>query len=165
MAYELARSLQNNFPCCCTGTFSRSMGLPCAHQLQQQATLDLPVTPDKVHRHWFFPCQCPHGLEHPQTVILLSNPLRITNTARVSDETEAPANTDPGLKTATETDEIVGTTEDPVATRSTRSHPNLLEPVTTPGQGRQRRTTRRNPSLFETVGARVRRRQAREGAA
>ncbi len=82
----------------------------------------------------------------------------------MTDVREAPI-TDPAPETATETEEVTAIAEDLEATRSTGSRPNLLEPVTTPGHGRPRRTTRRNPSLFETVGARVRRRRAREGAA
>ncbi len=141
------------------------MGLPCAHQLQQKAALNHPVTPDIVRRHWFFPGQRPHGLEHQPAAVLLSNPLCTTNTALVTDETEAPVNTDPAPETATEMEEVTAIAVDPEDTRLIRSCPNLLEPGTTPGQGRPRRTTRRNPSMFKTAGARMRRLRAREGAA
>jgi hypothetical protein len=119
MANKLALLHQNNFPRHCTGTYTRYMGLPCAHQLQQLAALNLPVTPDMVRSHWFFPGHCSHGLEHPQAAVQLSNLLCVTNTPRVTDKTEAPVNTDLDLEPATKAEEVVVLADNSEATHST----------------------------------------------
>jgi hypothetical protein len=47
----------------CTGSFRRSMGMPCAHDMQErlieQGTLQL----DDIHYHWYLATPIPHVME------------------------------------------------------------------------------------------------------
>ena len=38
----------------CTGVFTRTLGLPCAHVIDQRKTLGLGLVPDDFHPHWFW---------------------------------------------------------------------------------------------------------------
>jgi hypothetical protein len=48
---EVARSSRNDFPRTCTETFTKSLGLPCAHQLKHLVVEGLLVTPNLIHEH------------------------------------------------------------------------------------------------------------------
>ncbi len=51
---ELARSRHDDFPRVCTGTFTQSMGLPCAHTLRQLHADDRQIPLSAIHRHWYY---------------------------------------------------------------------------------------------------------------
>ena len=100
LADELARSRKSDFNRTCTGTFTRIMGLPCAHTLSQRAQSNKPLQLHDIHRHWFF---SPRTVEHLTSPLLdprLLNPLpiqprgrpqQITSTRRNPSEFETVA--------------------------------------------------------------------------
>lgn len=65
MANELARSRKSDFPRICTGTFTRTMGMPCGHLLHQRAESRLLINLNEVHRHWYFSPQDSQSSETP----------------------------------------------------------------------------------------------------
>ncbi len=160
IANELARSREPDFPRNCTGTYTKTMGLPCAHELHRRYQLQQPVYLSLVHQHWhLLPTSqaARPTLQQPQ----LLNP---TPTTVASDDDDVDAASvsatshvgvgDHGLADALPDDPRDSSEDDDVV---------LLEPLV-PRTTRQTRTTRRDPSVFETVGARVRRRRARNQA-
>jgi hypothetical protein len=38
----------------CTGTFTKTLGLPCAHIINERRAMGLGLTPDDFHPHWFW---------------------------------------------------------------------------------------------------------------
>ncbi len=53
LADELSRSRQPDFPRVCTGTFTRTMGLPCGHDIRWLQDANVSLSPTLIHRHWF----------------------------------------------------------------------------------------------------------------
>ncbi len=87
-ANELARSGERNFSSTCTGTFTKTMGLPCAHELQRRYIANQPVYLSLVHSHWYLlPANLAHhnGLQQPQ----LLGPIRTTEGSGDDDDHSA----------------------------------------------------------------------------
>lgn len=38
----------------CTGSFTRSLGLPCVHTIEQRSLANEPLTMDDVNQNWHF---------------------------------------------------------------------------------------------------------------
>jgi hypothetical protein len=160
MAKELARSRQPGFPRVCTSTFTKAMGLPCAHELRRCHEAHTPLQPSQIHRHWYYlPGATPADTPFEQSALLL-NPTSSEVPAAGLLEADVLAEEET-LDASHESSPLVKPHNRPLPPDEVP----LLDPVPTVGRGRPARSTRRDPSEFETVGARVRRRRVRETAA
>jgi hypothetical protein len=181
LAGELSRSRKPDFPRACTGTFRRSMGLPCGHELKRLFEVDAPLQPGLIHQHWFY---LPNVTSPSTTAIrvpLLLNPTApepseaIGATISQPEPADLPtvdelldirsassSRRDSSVDFAGEAGECTTAEAHRVPAPIPPEQTPILEPEEAQGRGRPGRSTRRNPSHFETVGARVRRRRARE---
>jgi hypothetical protein len=185
LANELSRSRKPDFPRVCTGTFARTMGMPCGHELKRKYDANSPLQPSEIHRHWFYIPSSAHTDFTPvRGSLLLNTTMGTGNGATVipaeatESQQEASEVYDSSEPVALSTNTNVGyassdarseqgtvTSQSQVPAPIPPTQVPLLEPVEVEPRGRRPRSTRRDPSLFETVGVRVRRRRAREAAA
>ncbi len=177
LADELTRSRRPDFPSVCTGTFARTMGLPCGHELKRWNSENSPLQPAQIHRHWFY---LPLSADRNYTPVrgtLLLNPLQINSdqtddvSSRSSHSEQEPA----PVERDTEFLAPSANSSNALAPWSDGLHGvpapippaqvPLLEPLELEPQSQRLRSTRQDSSQFVTVGMRVRRRRAREAAA
>ncbi len=217
---ELARSRRDDFPRVCTGTFTRSMGLPCAHTLRQLHAEGNQIPLSAIHRHWVYLPDSRPVVDQVIRQQLLWNPLQSSGNAEGRSKSYLVVS--PFYLTVKNMQDKAmsrGVLRDLQRSHLKRLHlrmttllgltpmqwkrqcwlrvhvhievlfykllslmlyayfslaipaplapdqVSLLDPLSTGDRhSNPSRSTRRDPSEFETIGTRVRRRRAREGA-
>ncbi len=156
MVDQVVQSWQSDFPRTCTGTFTKNMGMPCAHRLLRLVKEEVPVTHYLVYRHWSFPGRYMNSnvVTDSSAAVLFNRHCIVPNvslTPAAGVPTKAMSNNQtydaPKLK------HQAFTTNASNCAYNSRS--SLLDLATVKPQGRPRCSTRRDMSVFETVASHV----------
>jgi hypothetical protein len=169
LADELSQSRQPDLPRVCTGTLTRTLGIPCGHELKRWHNDNSPLQPIQIHYHWFYLPLSAHRAVTPVRGSLLLNPSRINSdrpAALSSSPTQCEQEPEPverdtefiapsadaSITLASGSDGLQGTdlSTPPVPASILPTEVPLLEPVEVEPRSRRLRSIKRDISQFET---------------